>query len=124
MPTQAEMKAALQAYVELFNAGNLDGLAELYAEDAVVEDPVGTPPQRGRAAVKEFYRAAMATGSRLQVVAPARGSHGNAAVLVFQVVLPNGARINVADVMTFNDDGKIASMRAHWGPEDVEGSLG
>lgn len=33
---------------------DLDQFAGLYAEDAVLEDPVGTPPLRGRAAIREF----------------------------------------------------------------------
>jgi steroid Delta-isomerase len=28
-------------------------------------------------------------------------------------------RIDIISVMTFNDDGKIASMKAYWSPDNV-----
>ena len=35
--------------------------------------------------------------------------------------MPQGrAVIRVIDVMTFNGDGKFTSMRAFWGPSDME----
>ena len=37
MPTEATMKAALQAYLDHFSAGDADGLTALFAADANVE---------------------------------------------------------------------------------------
>ena len=31
-------------------------------------------------------------------------------------------RIEIISVMTFDDDGKIASMKAYWGPENIKRS--
>ena len=31
----------------------------------------------------------------------------------------NGMRIDSISVMTFDDEGKISSMKAYWGPENV-----
>ena len=31
-------------------------------------------------------------------------------------------RIEIISTMTFNDDGKIASMKAYWGPENISSS--
>jgi steroid delta-isomerase len=42
---------------------------------------------------------------------------GEAAVHV-QVVL-SGQRADVIDVMTFDEDAKISSLRAYWGPSNV-----
>ena len=28
-------------------------------------------------------------------------------------------RIEIISMMTFNDEGKIASMKAYWGPENI-----
>jgi len=115
------MKTTLFAYVERFNAGDAPGVAALYADDAAVEDPVGAQPIAGKAAILAFYQHATALGARLEVVTPPRGSHGNAAALTFAVharVEGRPARIDVTDVMTFAADGRIQSMRAHWGPDD------
>ena len=43
------MVAAVEAYVTSYNRADLDGVCAVFAEDAVVEDPVGTPPRVGQA---------------------------------------------------------------------------
>jgi steroid delta-isomerase len=124
---QQKMKDAMQAYIDAFNRVDPDGIVALYADDATVEDPVGTPPKSGRKAIAEFYAYAIKSGARLKLAAPIRGSHGNSAAMAFDVELnmPQGdktarAVIRVIDVMTFNEDGKFSSMRAFWGPSDME----
>lgn len=123
MPSEQAMKAALQAYIDCFNAGDADGLIALYADDAVVEDPVGGAVYEGKEAIAEFYRYAVSTGAKLSLQAPIRASHGNAAAMAFTVdVVYEGkpARIHVIDVMTFDSAGKFSSMRAYWGKTDLE----
>jgi steroid delta-isomerase len=121
MPTQSEMKAALQAYIDRFNAGDADAIMALFAEDAVVEDPVGSP-LKSRAEFEAFIRQGVKFGARLALAAPIRGSHGNHAAMVFTVTfVQNGVRYttNSTDVMAFDDAGKIIRMDGFWGPSDV-----
>lgn len=121
MPTTDQMKQVLQSYVDGFAAGDAASVAALFADDAVLEDPVGTPPVRGRAAIEEFYANAVAAGSKLILEGPIRGSHGNGAAMAFTVEVPSmGLRIRAIDVMTFDDDGKVIEMKAYWGPDDME----
>jgi steroid delta-isomerase len=123
MPSEAVMKQAMQAYIDTYNRADADAVIALYADDATVEDPVGTEPKVGKARIAEFYNMAIATGARLSLAAPIRASHGNAAAMAFDVLLdmPQGkALIRVIDVMTFNEEGKFTSMRAYWGPGDME----
>ena len=122
MPTEKQMKAAMQAYIDLFNKVDAAGIAELYADDATVEDPVGSPLKNGKAEIRAFYEYAIKTGAKLTLAAPIRGSHGNSAAMAFDVNLkmPQGqAVIRVIDVMTFNEAGKFLSMKAYWGPGDM-----
>ncbi len=122
MASEQKMKEGLQAYIDTFNRADADGIAALYADDATVEDPVGSPVKHGKKAITEFYRMAVQTGAKLKLAAPIRGSHGNAAAMAFDVELnmPAGRMvIRVIDVMTFNDEGKFTSMRAYWGPGDM-----
>ncbi|WP_344263027.1 nuclear transport factor 2 family protein [Actinomadura napierensis] len=119
MPTEEQMKSALQAYVDGFNSGDPAAVTSLFADDAVVADPVGNPPIEGRAAIDEFYTGAVGAGAKLSLDAPIRGSHGDRAAMAFSVHMP-GMRIRVIDIMTFGDDGRIVRMEAHWGPGDVE----
>jgi len=122
MPNEQAMKQAMQAYIDLYNRDDLEGVVGLYADMATVEDPVGTPVKSGKAAIRDFYQYAMTTGARLSLAAPIRGSHGNSAAMAFDVKLKyQGAEmvIRVIDVMTFDEAGKFASMKAYWGPGDM-----
>lgn len=122
MVTEQQMKLAMQAYIDAFNRSDAAGIVALYSEDATVEDPVGTPVMRGREAIEKFYNMGIATGAKLKLAAPIRGSHGNSAAMAFDVELkmPQGpALIRVIDVMSFDAAGRFASMRAFWGPEDM-----
>ena len=118
MPTEAHMKSVLQSYIDGFAAGDADSIIALFAEDAVIEDPIGTPELHGLEAIGEFYRNAVATGAKLTLDAPIRASSGAKAAMAFTVEV-SGMRIGVIDTMTFNDEGKVIRMEAVWGPEDV-----
>lgn len=113
----------MQAYIDTFNRADHEGIAALYTDDATVEDPVGSPVKKGKAEIAAFYKMAVQTGAKLALAAPIRASHGNSAAMAFDVQLnmPQGrAVIRVIDVMTFNEAGKFTSMRAFWGPSDME----
>ena len=123
MPSQSEMKAVLQRYIDGFNAEDPRAIAELFADDATVEDPVGSEPIRGREAIAEFYREAVATGAKLTLETPVRGSQADYAAMAFSIDLEyegQPTRIRAIDVMRIDESGRIASMQAFWGPEDVE----
>jgi len=121
MPTQAEMKGALQAYIDGFNADDPDSIMALFADGAVIEDPVGSP-LKSRAEFEAFIRQGVKFGARLKLAAPIRGSHSNYAAMVFIVTfVQDGVRYttNSTDVMTFDEAGKIVRMDGFWGPGDV-----
>ena len=117
MPTEATMKAALQAYIDYFNAGDADALTALFADDATVEDPVGAPANHGKTAIHAFYVDAMKNGAKLSLSAPIRGSHSNAAAMAFEAKIGT-LTVRIVDVMTFDDAGKFTSMKAYFGPGD------
>ena len=123
MPSEQTMKQALQAYIDAFNRVDCDAIVALYADNATVEDPVGSEVKVGKAKIAEFYRYAISTGAKLKLAAPIRASHGTSAAMAFDVELnmPQGrAVIRVIDVMSFDEHGKFATMRAYWGPSDME----
>lgn len=112
------MKAVVQSYLDAFNRGDAEAIAALYAEDATVEDPVGSPPRRGRQAILDFYREAVATGGRITLDTPVRGSHGNAAAVAFSVKV-GPMTVRVIDTMVFDAAGRIREMKAYFGPDDM-----
>ena len=120
-PTHEHMTATVHAYAQAFLDENIDAVAQLYASNAVVEDPVGSAPYRGIEAVRAFYTASIATGAKLFIDGPVRTA-GNVAAFAFAVrVTLNGVaqQIDVIDTFTFDDHGKVVEMRAYWGPQNV-----
>lgn len=123
MPDPARMKAAVHAYVAAFEAGSADAVAALYAEGATVEDPIGAPVHRGRAAIRAFYAESMKTGARLSLEGPIRIGADHAA-FAFAVHLDfdgGSRRIDVIDTFRFNEANEVVEMRAFWGPTNMTG---
>lgn len=121
MPSEQEMKAALQAYIDGFKAGDAEKLVSLFADDAILEDPVGSDPVHGKEAIAEFYRGGVKVVTHMELSAPIRASHSNAAAMAFDFEMNFDGQVirtSVIDVMEFDAEGKIKSMRAYWGPSD------
>ncbi|TAL73681.1 MAG: steroid delta-isomerase [Rhodanobacter sp.] len=112
----------VHAYVRALNAGNADAVVALYAEDAVVEDPVGTLPRRGRVAIREFYRASCAMRLDVALESDVRAAARSVA-FAFRVRLVDGGQpltIHPIDVFDFDGEGRIAHMRAYFGPTNIQ----
>lgn len=116
-----DIQATVVRYLDLVaNARSGAEIAALYAADATVEDPVGTPARKGTAEIADFYEA-LTTRRRTTELLAIRVA-GSEAAFSFRVVSGTGAEQSVIepiDVMTFSEDGLITSMRAFWSREDV-----
>ena len=115
------MHAVVQRYVAALNARDLNAIMALYADDAVVEDPVGTPLKCGAAEIRAFYAGSVALELEVELEGPVRAVQ-NEAAFAFRVSFPmKGQRMTVRpiDVMRFNDAGHIVHMRAFFGPDNV-----
>ena len=80
----AHYKAALHAYIDGLNARDADAVIALFAPDAVIEDPFGTPPKQGEE-IAAWFRGAVQVEPHLELSAPIRGSHGASAAMAFTV---------------------------------------
>lgn len=98
---------------------------ELYAEDAVVEDPVGPSmfdPEgkghHGRAGLDAFWDATIAPIAGFRFVVHDSFANGDscANVATFTTTLPDGSEADTEIVTVYRlaADGKVASMRAYW----------
>jgi steroid Delta-isomerase len=122
MPTTEQKLAAVRGYVAAFEAGNSGAAVALFADDATIEDPIGTPIKRGRAEIQTFYETSMATSAKLELLGPPRCAADSVA-FPFAVKLEWGGQksvIEVIDTFRLNDEGKITEMRAYWGPENMK----
>ena len=113
----------VEDYVRLVASGTAAEVVGLYAESATVEDPVGTEVRTTRESILEFYGPleSMEQEGRLLHVRVA----GNEAAFAFELASKVGDKtytLAPIDVMTFDDDARITSMRAFWSGEDMVSS--
>ena len=122
MPTEKEMIRAVHDYVAAFEKNDSELAVGLFAENATVEDPVGSPILKGRAAIRDFYARVMARGAKLRLEGTVRAGANYAAFAFSALMDPSGEkRIEVIDTFRFNDQGKVVEMRAFWGPGNTHG---
>jgi steroid delta-isomerase len=113
----------VRSYVELAGhasaAGHasVDKVASLFAENAIFESPIGGDAHRGIEAIRSAYHS-MWDGREQGVDLVSLNVAGGEVAVHVQVVLPD-QRIDVVDVMTFDEDAKISSLRAYFGPSNV-----
>lgn len=118
--TNEQAEATVRRYLDLVANGTAVEIAALYAEDAVLEDPVGSDPLVGREAIQAFYAniEPMKVATELTLI---RTSGGEAAFL-FHIETDTGAGVAVMDPMEnmmFDEDGLIRHMRAWWSAADM-----
>ena len=121
MSSPDHIRSVYSRYVDLVSVGDSAAVAALYAKDATLEDPIGAPIQRGREAIQKFY-AASAGAVKLALSGPVRVSGREAAapmIATLQGADSRRAYIDIIDVMTFDEDGLITSMRAFWSPDAI-----
>jgi steroid delta-isomerase len=117
---QTDMRKSMQTYIDGINKKDPAALLEMYHEDIVGVDPVGTSPFHGLEQISSFYDQGMA--DRVDLECSIRTSFGRTAAMAFTIVFPmNGrkVRIHTIDVMKFDKDGKIVDIKAIWGKKNV-----
>jgi len=115
-----DITTAVRRYLAEVANGTASSIAALYASDATVEDPVGNDAVHGTAAIAEFYRVVESAERETELLAIKVA--GDTAAFHFRVISRIGERtitVEPIDVMTFDSDLKITSMRAHWSEEDL-----
>lgn len=120
MPTPEQITDTVNRYISLVAKGSADDIAELYADDATVEDPVGGEVHIGRQAIRGFY-AAVENAERECELVTLRVA-GNEAAFQFRLTVKAGGGgmvIEPIDAMVFDDDGKVTAMKAYWSADNV-----
>lgn len=119
MPDADAIVAAINSHCETLSNHDKDGWLALWADDAVLEDPVGVDTFRGIESLQTTFWKMVEDLSPMKlwlerdvIVC------GNEAIAILQgVVTREGALQHVGplvDHFTFNDAGKISMMRAFW----------
>ena len=118
----SKIDAAVGAYIDLLTNGTAEQIADLFAADATVEDPIGADIRNTREQLVEFY--SIITGMDEHVATLNwKKIAGDTAVFEFTLVTGTSDmrfEITPIDIMVFDADGKISSMRAVWAPTDLK----
>lgn len=120
--TPDQVRHAIKTYMQAWATNDKALLLSIFAQDAVWEDPVGTPPFVGREGVSKFWDFAHMGAEQGRTILPRIDqiiANGNEGVLRFtmQVRVPaenKGLDLSVVDYFKVNDDGLIAHARAFW----------
>lgn len=104
--------------------GERDRWLDLFAEDGVVQDPVGPSPldpsgegHRGRAAIADFWDRVISKG-RVSFDYPRSYAAGDECAFTGTVIntFPDGREFRAEGVFVYrvNGEGKLVSLRAFW----------
>jgi steroid delta-isomerase len=119
----ATIRATVDASCAAFTAGDQAAYVGLFTPDAWIEDPVGTPRYEGAEAIGGFFAqsSGLADSIELRLTGPVRVAAGECAFPMQARPMMGGATfcVDIIDVMTFDDAGKITTMRAFWDPAEM-----
>lgn len=114
MPDADAIRTTIHEYVAHFP--ERDRWLELWAPDATMEDPVGSPIRHGRDAVAAFYDESTALADTTELTLSGEPIVvGAEAAFAFDIRVTIGEAVlglSVIDVMTFDDEARITSQRA------------
>ncbi len=124
IPTVEEVAAL---YFKASRGMDPDAWADLFAEDAVAEDPVGQPPHVGKGAIRAFLASIVDQFTTIGLTENFTAIAGRSAAVKWtgEGVGKNGRPVKFEgiDVLNVGDDGKIESTKAYWDPGPVNATL-
>jgi len=116
MADQDTLRGNIETYMARFTADDREGWLDLFADDAWIEDPVGTPRRNGRKEIGEFWDETHTVPDKVELV-----PLGIITVIGHEGIFTMQARatlgdtvfgLDIIDLMTFDDAGRISTMRA------------
>jgi steroid delta-isomerase len=123
MPDPATIRATIERYWASFTANDRASLLDCFADGAWIEDPIGTPRREGKESIGEFFDQSQSMADSLALVPGAVVNIcGAEAAFVMQAQPTIGGTtyvIDIIDVMTFDDDAKVTTMKAYWNPAEM-----
>ena len=118
-------RAAAQRSYSAVAKGDLAEWLTVYAEDAVIEDPVGPSMwdeegkgHRGHEAISAFWKLAIEPIETFEFTINDSFANGNSCANIGRIktTFPDGSHTTTDLIMVYviHDDGRVASMKAYW----------
>jgi len=129
MPTPEHMRDAVLSYFASFETADVDAIVALFADNAVVEDPIGGARMEGIQAIRGFFKGGFDyVGGGYPFVPEGNvrvaANHAACAAVAICDKANPPFRLETLDVMTFDEAGKIVAMKAYWGPFNMTSLAG
>jgi len=123
MPSADDIQRVYEAYAAAWSRLDIDAVIGLFSEDAVVHDPVDGPALAGVEAIREYFARGLGFVRSVRLAGPVRISRDcrhAAACIEVEEDLGDGIKVlEAVDVWTFDDDGRISTMNAYFGPTNL-----
>ena len=123
IPDVEVVRRTIEAYADRFSAADREGWLELFAPDATLEDPVGSPIRKGREEIGAFWDETHGMVDSIALVLDRPVTvMSDEAVMVFHAASVVGGqklRVDIVDHFRVDGDGLIRSQRAFWDPATI-----
>jgi steroid delta-isomerase len=133
MADEHPARAASQRSMQAVQGKTKDAWLALFAEDALIEDPVGTSPldpdgkgHRGRVAISAFWDTFIGPNQiKFDIWHSYAAGNEVANVGAITTTTPDGTKAVAEGVFVYkvNDQGKLVSLRAFWEFEKMMASM-
>ena len=116
--TAEQINATIDRYVAAFSGGDKAGYLGVFAPGATVEDPVGSEVCTGAEAIAGFWDGVRSLAPTITLVKTGvpRIAAGEAAWSLRAITDLGDMKmaVDIIDVMAFDDEGRVTSLRAFW----------
>lgn len=115
MPTPEQMQDTFAKYAAAVESKDRDGLLAILTDDIIQVDPYPSPANVGHEAVAAFFATSWSMADALKVVPGRAVTGGDKGAFPFTIRTSVGDatfEIDVIDVMTFAEDGRIKEITA------------
>jgi ketosteroid isomerase-like protein len=125
-----DIRALVGAWVDAFNARDLEAILALYADDIVTETPLllklgreAGPRLEGKPALRDYFTRALAAAGSIHFTPVHLAVDGDVALLEYDREAPHGGRPSVVERFTVRG-GKIVETRVFWSADKIRGTFG
>jgi steroid delta-isomerase len=117
MPTPEQMQAVIDSYTKAWANKDRDAYVGLFADDAELTDPIGTPTRRGQAEIGAFFDEMHGLSESITMEVTRSHFCADEIAMVFTIHARSGAggiAIDAVDIFKIDDAGKVSSFKAYW----------
>ena len=117
MGQNQQMRQAVEHYLEAWKRKDKTLFLSLFAKEATLEDPVGSPSHQGHEALGAFWERVTGLGLDMEAELHRIVCCGDECIADFTMRSTQGGMgmaVRIVDHFRFNAKGKFISMRAFW----------